>query len=298
MSITTTGLNWLKYGGRSYGELVFGTGYDKLTNSVTAALKNRGANGQSYLGAVKNGVKDGFVSMHDYNVAQSAANGGFFKNMWYQLKTTPSVINAERKTAAQLAKAAGKNTFWAGTKGFFKGVGKKMPLIGGVIACLSEIPNIWGATKEQGLWAGAKETVKSGTRLGAGMAGGAIGAALLSPIPVVGSLVGGILGYMLGDKLASFVTGKSYSEKKMDEEEQLAQVQAQQEQLMQQYQQAQQAQQAQMTQVGGSFDTGTTNPFATYNPTQLAAMQQQLYGGGGMSDDYMYQMMMANRGRA
>ena len=78
----------------------------------------------------------------------------------------------------------------------------------------------------------------------------------------------------------------------MDEEEQLAQVQAQQEQLMQQYQQAQ------MPQVGGSFDTGTTNPFATYNPTQLAAMQQQLYGGGGMSDDYMYQMMMANRGRA
>ena len=99
---------------------------------------------------------------------------------------------------------------------------------------------------------------------------------------------------MLGDKLASLVTGKSYSEKKMDEEEQLAQVQAQQEQLMQQYQQTQQAQ---MPQVGGNLDTGTTNPFATYNPTQLAAMQQQLYGGGGMSDDYMYKMMMANHGK-
>ena len=85
---------------------------------------------------------------------------------------------------------------------------------------------------------------------------------------------------MAGDKLASLFTGKSYSEKKMEQEEQLAQ----------------QQQQGYPT----TFDTGSTNPFSAYQPTltpqQLMAMQQALYGGGGsLNDDFMYMTMMNRR---
>lgn len=284
-SIVNSGWNYVKKGGRVYGELMFGTGADKLTSTVKKSVANRAANGQSYISALGTGVKDGFKQAHKSNLRHSALHGGFWGNIKYQLKTTPRLIKNGWKLGSNAAKAAGKSGLWGGIKGALGGIGKRMPLLGGILMLATEIPNIWNATKENGIWAGIKETVKSGTRVGAGMAGGAIGAALLAPIPVVGPLLGGILGYMAGDKLASLFTGKSHSEKKMEQEELLAQ---QQEQLQQQMQQA--------GYQGGSFDTGTTNPFATYQPTmtpqQLAQMQQMLYGGmGGLNDDFMYLTM-------
>lgn len=281
-SIATSGWNLLKKGGRVYGELVAGTGADIVTKTVNKQVAQRAANGQSYLSAVGTGIKDGFKNVHSYNIRQLVRHGGFWGNLKYQLKTTPKLVQRGWKLGSNAAKAAGKNSIWGGIKGALGGIGKRMPLIGGLLMFAGEIPNIWKATKEEGLWSGIKETVKSGARVGSGMAGGAIGAALLSPIPVVGPILGGILGYMAGDKLASLVTGKSYSEKKQEEEEQLAQLQQQQQQYYQQ---------------GGSFDTGTTNPFAAIQPTmtpqQLLAMQQMLYGGmGGMNDDFMYMTMM------
>lgn len=284
-AIATSGLKWLKAGGRAYGELVAGTGADILTKNVQKQIANRAANGQGYFSALGSGVKKGFVNAHDYNLRMSKRHGGFFKNLWHQLKTAPKLIGKGWKLGSSAAKAAGKNSIWGGIKGAFGGIAKRMPLIGGILMVASEIPNIWNTVKEQGLWAGVKETVKSGARVGAGMAGGAIGAALLAPIPVVGPILGGILGYMAGDKLASIFTGKSYSEKKQEQEELITQ----------QQQAAQQAQQQGYYPAGSSFDTGSTNPFAqpTMTPQQLAYMQQQLYGGmGGMNDDLMYMTMM------
>ena len=282
-SIANTGLQWLKKGGRVYGDLVFGTGADVLTKKVQRQIANRAANGESYLNAAGKGIKEGFKAVHKNNLAQSRLHGGFFKNMWYNVKTTPRLVKSGWKLGAKAAKAAGKNSFWGGLKGALGGIGKRMPLIGGLLMVASELPNIISATKEEGIWAGIKEIGKSGARVGAGMAGGAIGAALLAPIPVVGPILGSILGYMAGDKLASLFTGKSYSEKKMEQEEQLAQLQTQQNQYT--------------NNPYGTFDTGSTNPFAymqpTMTPEQLMQLQQSLYGGmGGMNDDFMYMTMM------
>ena len=81
------------------------------------------------------------------------------------------------------------------------------------------------------------------------------------------------------------VTVITHRLKKMEEQEQLAQLQQQQQQ------------QFGFNPAGGTFDTGSTNPFAymqpTMTPQQLMAMQQSLYGGmGGINDDFMYMTMM------
>ena len=285
-AIANQGWQWVKKGGRVYGDLILGTGADTMTKKIQQSVANRAANGQNYFSAVGTGIKDGVKASYKHNLAQSARHGGFFKNLWHQIKTTPRLVKNGWKLGSKAAKSAGKSGFWGGIKGAFGGIAKRMPLIGGLLMVASEIPNIWKATKEEGIGAGLKEVVKSGARVGAGMAGGAIGAALLAPIPVVGPIVGGILGYMLGDKVASLFTGKSYSEKKQEEQEQLAQLQQQQQAAMQGYNPA-----------GGTFDTGSTNPFSNMQPTmtpqQLMAMQQALYGGmGGINDDFMYMTMM------
>ena len=141
-----------------------------------------------------------------------------------------------------------------------------MPLLGGILAIAVELPNILSATKDKGIIGGVTETAKTTARVTSGMVGGAIGAALLSPIPVVGPILGSIVGYMAGDGLASLVTGKSHTEKKMLAEE------------------AQQPANGQQP----HFDTGSTNPFAqpTLTPQELAMLQRQLYSGS-LENDFM-----------
>ena len=63
-----------------------------------------------------------------------------------------------------------------------------MPLIGGTLFALSEVPNIFKATKENGVVAGITETVKAGIRLTGWTGGAAVGAALGSIVPGVGTL--------------------------------------------------------------------------------------------------------------
>lgn len=123
---------------------------------------------------------------------------------------------------------------WKGLKGVFKGMGKRMPLIGAVMALGFEIPNVIKSftSPKGGVGTGVAETAKAGIRLGAFAGGAAAGAAIGTLIcPGAGTVVGGIVGFlsgaiggMIGDSIARSVTGKTFSEK---EEEASAQAQAQ-----------------------------------------------------------------------
>lgn len=274
----------LRRAGRMYADFTLGTGNEAFTKAMRNTIKNRGS--QSYFSSVWDGMKNGARAAEAHNL-QIQQKGGFWRNTWESLKSTPKVVSEG------WAKGGAGKTGWAKGcgqfKGALKGLGKRMPLIGTLMIAATELPNIFTAFKEGGLVTGVTEIGKAGLRLGAGMAGAAIGQALI-PIPILG----GIVGYMAGDWLMSKVTGKSYSEKKEEANNAIAQSD-------QQAQQAQQVLAQTQMQPGYSTPTGMlTNPssqmlnggFAqpTVTPQQLMAMQQQLYGGAmnsPMDQDFM-----------
>lgn len=144
-------------------------------------------------------------------------------SFWTRATGNLGLIKSMPLNAAKAAKAAGKGFFGqatAGVKGLFKGLGKNMPFLAAASTLLFELPNIWTATKEQGIGQGVKEVGKAGARLAGGAAGAAIGSAIC---PGIGTMVG----WFVGDWLTGKVVGKSYSEKKAEAEEALAQAQAQ-----------------------------------------------------------------------
>ena len=178
-----------------------------------------------------------------------AREGGFPRYVLNTIKNLPSEMSGAWKAGGEAAAAAGKS----GLMGSLKGIGgvalKRMPLIGSLVYLATQVPNIFRATVDGGIVAGAAETVKSGAKVGGFCAGMAIGQALI-PIPFVGGLIGGMVGEWLTEK----VVGKSYTEQKEEiQREALAQAQAQ-------------------------FDTGATNPFATgmTEQQQLAMLQQMM----------------------
>lgn len=194
-----------------------------------------------------------------WHTLESAGKGSFFKNLWNNFTTFIPCIKSNIQTATSAAKLAGKNTFLAGTKGFFKGIGKKMPFIGAMSMMLFELPNIWKATKEQGIFQGAAEVVKSGARLAGGGLGAAIGSALI-PIPFVGSMAG----WLAGEWIASKIVGKSYTQQKLEQEQQQKQQQQSQEQP--QYAIPEQGQISQQPQVN-PYWTNPENPQTSFEGT-------------------------------
>lgn len=195
----------------AYPEFVLGTGSDV----VGAAMRSK-------KGSVLEKARAGFNALEKDIATKQATQGGFFKrlgknlnpvNLWKSLKSST-------KAGVATAKAAGKSATWGGVKGFFKGIGKKMPFIGAVLTLGFELPNIWTATKEQGIGTGLKETAKTAGRLTGGAIGGAIGAA-------VGGPIGAMVGWVAGEWLTSKVVGKTYSEKKAETMEAAAEAQAQ-----------------------------------------------------------------------
>ena len=189
--------------------------------------------------------------------------------MWYQLKTTPKLIGKGWKVGANSAIAAGKNSFLGGLKGSLGAIGKRLPLIGGILMLAAEIKNVNGGMKEGGIIGGAKEAGRSVARVGAGMLGMALGTALI-PVPVVGSIVG----YMAGDWLAKLVVGKNYTERQAEAE------------------MAAQTSNQTAQSAGSSFDTGTTNPFAQgsgMTPEEIMRMGMLLQSGYGLNNDFLGQ---------
>lgn len=273
-AIGTKAWGYVKRGAKIAPEFVLGTGNEKfsntLKNSFYGVADDTGKRtGGKHFKNFWTQLKDATKAAEKHNAKQVKLHGGFWKNMLHQTKTLPRKVATGWKVGAKNAAKAGKMQWWGGVKGSIGAMGKRLPLLGGLFAIAIELPNIIGATKEDGLFGGAAEAGKTVTRVTSGMAGGAIGAALLSPIPVIGPIVGSLVGYMAGDKLASLITGKSYSEKQMEKE----------------------TAQSEISQAQQHFDTGSTNPFSqnAMNPQQLAYLQQQLYGGGinNYNDDFM-----------
>jgi hypothetical protein len=138
-----------------------------------------------------------------WKALEKAGSGNFFKNF---------IANA-KKFLPEAIDAFKSGTGFKGKFGeLFKNLGSKMPFIMSASWILMEIPNVWTATKEKGIFQGAAEVLKFGARMTTAGLGSAIGAAL--PIPG-----GSIIGWIAGEWIASRIVGKSYTEQKAEKEE-------------------------------------------------------------------------------
>ncbi len=293
-SIASKGWNYIQRAGRIYPDFVMGTGNEAFTQVMRSTIKNRAANGQTYMQSVWSGIKDGARAAERHNNILNKQQGGFWKSTWHALKTTPKKIAQGWRVGGRLADRAGKtglSKIWSQFKGSLTGIGKRMPLIFSLMVVLPELPNIFSAFKDKGLVGGVAETGKTALRLGAGMTAAAIGQALI-PIPILG----GIVGYMAGDWLMSKFTGKSHSEKKAELEDAQKQQLTQQQAITEQY----------STNPFGRNTNINTNtvqpqfniPKPTISPEQLMAMQQMLYNNSmsnPMDQDFMAMTSGMNR---
>ena len=219
---------------------------------VRGANSTTKAKGGSLLGALWKGAKEGGKA------ARASVKGNIFKTMLHDLKTLPAVVKAETAAGKAAAKAAGKSGLWGGTKGVFKGLGKRMPLIGNLMLLAFEIPNIVKATKEKGIGAGIAETAKAGIRLTAASIASVAMAGIIPPW-------GSIAGFMIGDWLASKVVGKSYSEKKAIEEQQREEILAQTQGQAQGQPQIQNGAYPYQMTTNPTQNPAMTNPFDNFN---------------------------------
>ncbi len=238
--IAGKGLNYM-------GRLIFD---DRFASNVSSKLK-------AYKRYNKKIGKGRFYKFHKQvgDAFQKADRATADKKVFAALKDS---LKSYGKDVSALWK--NKNVgFFKKIGGTLKGLGKRAPLLGTVLMVAFELPNIFRASKDEGLLAGAAEAGKSAVRIAAGTALGAVGTALLGP-------VGSIVGFIVGDMLAKVVVGKSYTEKKAAKEAELTQ-------SLQTAQPSEQQPAPQMT-----------NPFGT--PNDLAMYQKLLYGSN-MNDDFM-----------
>ena len=171
-------------------DLVLGNGAEKAGQAMRTAIKNK----ESIFTAAKEGV---------LKVEELSKSAGFFTRITSNIGAIGRLTKAGAKLGAKKGIFA---SIVGGTKGFFKGIGKNMPLIGALMMIGFEIPNIVKASKEQGIGQGIKEIVKAGSRLCGGGIGAAIGSAIC---PGLGTMIG----WIAGEWLIGKVVGKSYSEK-------------------------------------------------------------------------------------
>lgn len=177
-------------------DFIFGTGSDVGAKAMKATK-----------GGFFTKLKAGAKAIVKDSEKAAAKGGGFFKRLFGGLKSTPAAIKNGAKVGSRAAKIAGKSSFWGATKGVFKAIGKRMPLIGSALCVAFEIPNIWSAAKDEGIGTALKETGKAVARLAGGAAGAMIGT-------FAGGPIGGIAGFAAGEWLVGKLTGDSYSDKK------------------------------------------------------------------------------------
>lgn len=219
--ISSTSLNnawgYVKRTAKIYPDVVFGTGGDVISDTLRNSFYGvKGADGKRVGGKhfkdFWQQLKDAFKAGESHNEKLIKDSGGFWKAQWESIRTTPKVIKEGFEAGGKAAEAAGKSKLWGQTKGIFKGLGKRLPIIGSLMIAVTELPNIFSATKNEGIVSGATEVVKAGARLGGSMLFATIGGALGGPI---GMLVGGFV----GDWLIGKIVGKTYSEKVAEKEE-------------------------------------------------------------------------------
>ncbi|MCM1339982.1 MAG: hypothetical protein NC191_09960 [Muribaculaceae bacterium] len=182
-------------------------GAKALVNGVNSGIK--ASTSKTLGGTLFNGLKTGGKAL------EGSVKGGLLNSIKY---TATTAIPKLTKAGWKLGLA--KGGVWGGIKGAAKGLSKAIPGIGNILIAAASIPTIYGAFKDEGIVGGVKEIAKEGTKLGAGAIGAAIGSAF-GPI-------GSAVGWIGGSLIAGLFTGKSHSEKKAEEEAQLAEAQAQQ----------------------------------------------------------------------
>lgn len=169
--------------------------------------------------AIIGGLKTGGLAL------ESVAKAGVWSSIKAGAKALPGAIAKGWKVGGRAAQIAGKNAFLGKFSGAFKGASKAIPGLGNIVMAACALPTIISAFKDEGIVGGVKEIAKEGTKLGAGAIGAAIGSAF-GPI-------GSAIGWVGGSLIAGLFTGKSHSEKKAEQEELLAQAQAQQQEAIQ-----------------------------------------------------------------
>jgi hypothetical protein len=254
----------VKYGYRGVKAspyIIFGKGADEFVRAAGTVSK---AANESWITAAMKAIKAGGKAV------EATKKGNIFVEGWKALKSTPRTIALYAKKGGVEAGLKGSNKILGNIKGVFKGLGKKMPLIGNLMLVGFELPNIIKAVKEQGIGQGLVEVGKAGARLTGASLGAAIGSAIC---PGIGSLVGWVAGEWIVNKFI----GKSYSgkiaeneEKAKEEMERLAELQ----QAQQQTQVQQTAPQtSNISMQGGTtypqYNT-TTNPFNSFNLNQYS----------------------------
>lgn len=187
-------------------EAVFGNGAEVAGKAIREANNTLNTTGKQVKASLYTKAKAGFLALEKDITNKQKLEGNFLKRITSNIGEITRLPKAEY----QAAKLAGKSGIWAGTKGFFKGISKNMPFIGAVTTLLFELPNIFTATKEQGIGQGVKETLKAGSRLVGGATGAVIGSAIC---PGIGTMIG----WVVGDMLTGMVVGKSYTEKKAEQ---------------------------------------------------------------------------------
>ena len=246
MSIASLAKLGLQYGktGLKYASVLpryaFGEGYSVIQN----ARKSAGGGYTIFQNFVPK-TKAGFQALKS-DVIATASRPGLFAKAKAQYSAAVSAASAAKKLSSLqkiaagskgIASAVGKSissTFKAGaaaatTGKYLSKLGKfgqalggtkavlkplcKMPVIASLVTLGYETyANIYPAFKEQGFWAGLKETGKSCIKIAAGAALGAVGAAC-------GGAIGGIAGYVAGEWIANKIMGPSYSETHAAEDE-------------------------------------------------------------------------------
>ena len=189
-------------GAKLLPEFLIGTGSEAFGAGMRAAGKGA---------SIWSRVKGGALSL-EANVARKAVNGGFVKRTLKELLSTPKAVLTSGKAGARLASITGKSVAAGAAKGGLKAIAKRMPMIGAVLTVALEAPNIFKAFKEGGFKEGMKEIGGAGVELGCMAGGAAIGSAIC---PGIGTVVGGLIGGIVG----MFTRGKTYSEKKAEEEQ-------------------------------------------------------------------------------
>ena len=236
----------------SVDRLIFDTEFQKvLSNSLKASGRLAKMKGGTRFTKFGKQIGDAFV-----RAEKKTGGTPFFKDM----KKLVTDFPGDLKTAWQGAKGfTGKaKALWNVTK-------SRGPLLGYGLLAGFEIPNIVKATVEDGAVSGAVETGKSTARLAGASLGAAIGTAL---VPGLGS----IIGWLAGDYITGKIVGKSYTDKKLAQEQKMLE-------LMEKSQKNQLAALSSQ-QLLDSLNTEATNPFTTppaFNSQMTSEQLQQMY---------------------
>ena len=267
-ALCTAAKGYGKRAAKLYPSFVSGTANDIMAATMKNRIKNRAAN-ESWIKAVKNGFKDGVLAAEKFNNKNIARNGGsVWKNIKYNLSTIPDKIAQGWRVGGQNAVRHGKNKLWGNFKGIFKGIGTRMPLIGTLLLAATSLPDIFKATANEGIVSGSAEVVKVAARVGGGTLAAAVGTALLGPI-------GGLVGYAVGDWITSKIVGKSYSERKYDQEQKIAE----------EVEKRATEKAAEVAATAGYQQVPFTGG---YNPFQMMQMQQLMGNGGNIFEQDIY----------